>query len=94
MFLLRSEKREKTLPGGIDKADGAPRSFDGAAPGDRRTSDIIEQIREFKEAIKPKTPATNGTSFLQSSYSRQIHFHLILFIYFTNRTSRNLYYNG
>ncbi|VDM17726.1 unnamed protein product [Hydatigera taeniaeformis] len=38
--------------------DGSPKDATDMTP-DQRSKDIVEQIREFREAIKPKTPSTN-----------------------------------
>lgn len=58
--------KEKISPTGTDKVDGALKHVpDGIPPEDRRPKDIVEQLLEFKEAIKPKTPTTKGeTPFL------------------------------
>lgn len=63
MIFSYSGKRDKTLPLGADKVDGAPRASEGVTPEDRRPSDIIEQVHKYKEALKPKTPSTSGKHF-------------------------------
>ncbi|KAM3181520.1 hypothetical protein ACTXT7_014207 [Hymenolepis weldensis] len=51
--------KEKISPTRADKVDGAIKHVpDGTHPEDRRPKDIVEQLLEFKEAIKPKTPTT------------------------------------
>lgn len=52
--------REKIPPTGVDTLDATPKNVSGERSEDRRPKDIVEQLREFKEAIKPKPPATNG----------------------------------
>lgn len=53
--------KEKISPTRADRVDGAPKdALDGAPAEDRRPKDIVEQLREFKEAIKPKPPTVKG----------------------------------
>ncbi|VDD75474.1 unnamed protein product [Mesocestoides corti] len=59
LILITVGSRGKTLPTGLDKVDAGSKDVTDAAPGDKRPKDIVEQLREFMEAIKPKTPVTS-----------------------------------
>lgn len=47
----------------MDSVDGSPRDTTDMT-SDQRPKDIVEQLREFREAVKPKTLSTNGNFFI------------------------------
>lgn len=48
------------MPKGPDMVDGYSLGHTDATEDSKKPKDIVEQLREFKEAIKPKPPTTNG----------------------------------
>ncbi len=58
--------REKISPIRADTVDATVKTKPDGTPEDQRPKDIVEQLREFKEAIKPKVPATDGNLLLEN----------------------------
>ncbi|EUB61845.1 Titin [Echinococcus granulosus] len=61
-WLIKPEPKtsyERTSPTQVHKVDGSSKDITDMTSEDRRPKDIVEQVREFREAIKPKAPSTN-----------------------------------